>query len=152
MNDLLHMLVTSLDDESSEVRTVCAEGLAKLLFSQRISSSKILSRLLVSAALFAKGILHVFPIILLLFSGFLLADDVLFCSVNGKLSLKSWGSWSGLQLGRRFVGSPLWYLNATLDWRRPSHRVMTTLPYWAHHESLRNTLLVHPQTNTSILL
>ena len=41
------MMVAGLDDESVEVRTLCAEGLCKLQLSGRLSSHKLLSRLII---------------------------------------------------------------------------------------------------------
>ncbi|XP_070541488.1 condensin complex subunit 3-like [Ptychodera flava] len=46
-NSILTILTTLLDNESSEIRTVAAEGLAKLLISGRIVSSKLISRLVI---------------------------------------------------------------------------------------------------------
>ncbi|KAF6026933.1 NCAPG [Bugula neritina] len=46
-NDLIQMLVNFLEDDSSTIRTLCAEGLSKLLLTARIVSSKLLSRLVI---------------------------------------------------------------------------------------------------------
>ncbi|KAJ8026278.1 Condensin complex subunit 3 [Holothuria leucospilota] len=46
VNSLLSILTKQLDSESSELRTFSAEGIAKLLLAGRISSPKLLSRLL----------------------------------------------------------------------------------------------------------
>ncbi|NXX38854.1 CND3 protein, partial [Tricholaema leucomelas] len=46
VNSLLQLLSTFLDNESSELRTVAAEGIAKLMFSGRLVSAKLLSRLI----------------------------------------------------------------------------------------------------------
>ena len=40
------MLVESLDDESLAVYTLCADGLAKLLVTGKVTSGKLLSRLI----------------------------------------------------------------------------------------------------------
>ncbi|XP_009908748.2 condensin complex subunit 3 [Dryobates pubescens] len=45
VNSLLQLLSTFLDSEFSELRTVAAEGIAKLMFSGRLVSAKLLSRL-----------------------------------------------------------------------------------------------------------
>ncbi|XP_030047085.1 LOW QUALITY PROTEIN: condensin complex subunit 3 [Microcaecilia unicolor] len=45
VNNILHLLSNFLDSEISELRTEAAEGLAKLMFSGRLISSKLLSRL-----------------------------------------------------------------------------------------------------------
>ncbi|NXN15133.1 CND3 protein, partial [Indicator maculatus] len=45
VNNLLQLLSTFLDSEFSELRTVAAEGIAKLMFSGRLVSAKLLSRL-----------------------------------------------------------------------------------------------------------
>ncbi|XP_072352559.1 condensin complex subunit 3 isoform X6 [Scyliorhinus torazame] len=46
VNSILTLLLGYLDNEVMDIRTVAAEGLAKLLFSGRLSSSKILTRLI----------------------------------------------------------------------------------------------------------
>ena len=46
-NDLIQLLVEYLDDGSSDIRTLCAEGLAKLLITGKVVSSRLLSRLIV---------------------------------------------------------------------------------------------------------
>ncbi|XP_067893907.1 condensin complex subunit 3 [Heterodontus francisci] len=46
VNSILALLLGYLDNEIMELRTVAAEGLAKLLFSGRLSSPKILTRLI----------------------------------------------------------------------------------------------------------
>ncbi|XP_077992118.1 condensin complex subunit 3-like [Glandiceps talaboti] len=46
-NSVLTILTTLLDSESSEIRTVAAEGLSKLLLSGRIVSWKLISRLVI---------------------------------------------------------------------------------------------------------
>ncbi|NXF88118.1 CND3 protein, partial [Eubucco bourcierii] len=46
VNSLLQLLSTFLDSESSELTTVAAEGIAKLMFSGRLVSAKLLSRLI----------------------------------------------------------------------------------------------------------
>ncbi|XP_054247530.1 condensin complex subunit 3 [Indicator indicator] len=45
VNNLLQLISTFLDSEFSELRTVAAEGIAKLMFSGRLVSAKLLSRL-----------------------------------------------------------------------------------------------------------
>lgn len=45
-SSILHILVTLLDSESSDIRTMCAEGLAKLMLAGRFISSKVISRLI----------------------------------------------------------------------------------------------------------
>ncbi|XP_025034179.1 condensin complex subunit 3 isoform X2 [Pelodiscus sinensis] len=45
VHNLLHLLSSFLDSEYSELRTEAAEGLAKLMFSGRLISAKLLSRL-----------------------------------------------------------------------------------------------------------
>nr|XP_006813156.1 PREDICTED: condensin complex subunit 3-like [Saccoglossus kowalevskii] len=46
-HSVLNIMTTLLDCESSEIRTVAAEGLCKLLLSGRIVSSKLISRLVI---------------------------------------------------------------------------------------------------------
>ncbi len=45
---VLNILLNSLDSKSSDLRTVCGEGLAKLLISGRVVSAKLMSRLLIT--------------------------------------------------------------------------------------------------------